>query len=85
MNKLPSVHFTLLKKFVNNIPISYGAILDYSNLDSLFANTPLDKTIPICNDNLNNDDQSPPKIPKNHFRNLLKRATKASSFMSQVR
>ena len=54
------------------------AILD---VDSLFTNIPTDETIDICVDNLYNDNQNPPNIPKQDFRNLLNIATTESFFM----
>ena len=44
------------------------------DVDSLFTNIPLDETIDICVDNLRNDNENPPNIPKHDFRNLLKRS-----------
>ena len=40
------------------------------NVDSLFTNIPLEETIDICVDNLYNDNENPPDIPKHDFRNL---------------
>ena len=51
------------------------------DVDSLFTNIPLDETIDICVDNLYNDNENPPNIPKHDFRNLLNIATKESFFM----
>ena len=51
------------------------------DVDSLFTNIPLDETIDICADNLYNDNENPPNIPKHDFRNLLNIATKESFFM----
>ena len=51
------------------------------DVDSLFTNIPLDETIDICVDNLYNDSENPPNIPKHDFRNLLNIATKESFFM----
>ena len=51
------------------------------DVDSLFTNIPLDETIDICVDNLHNDNENPPNIPKHDFRNLLNIATKESFFM----
>ena len=45
-------------------------------VDSLFTNIPLDETIDICVDNLCNDNENTPNIPKHDFRNLLNIATK---------
>ena len=47
----------------------------------LFANIPLEETIDICVDNLYNDNENPPNIPKHNFRNLLNIATKETFFM----
>ena len=49
--------------------------------DSLFTNIPLEETIDICVDNLYNDNENPPNIPKHDFRNLLNIATKESFFI----
>ena len=46
------------------------------DVDSLFTNIPLEETIDICVDNLYNDNENPPNIPKHNFRNLLNIATK---------
>ena len=51
------------------------------DVDSLFTNIPLDETIDICVNNLYNDNENPPNIPKHDFRNLLNIATKESFFM----
>ena len=51
------------------------------DVDSLFTNIPLDETIDICLDNLYNDNENSPNIPKHDFRNLLNIATKESFFM----
>ena len=51
------------------------------DVDSLFTNIPLDKTINICVDNLYNDNENIPNIPKHDFRNLLNIATKESFFL----
>ena len=40
------------------------ASLDF---DSLFTNIPIEETINICLDNLYNDDENPPNIPKHDF------------------
>ena len=57
--------------------------LHMASLDvhSLFTNIPLDETMDICGDNLYNDNENPPNIPKLDFRNLLNIATKESFFM----
>ena len=47
----------------------------------LFTNIPLEETIDICVDNLYNDNENPPNIPKHNFRNLLNIATKETFFM----
>ena len=49
------------------------ASLDF---DSLFTNIPIEETINICVDNLYNDNENPPNIPKHDFRNLFNIATK---------
>ena len=59
-------------------PNLYMARLD---VDSLFTNIPLDKTIDISIDSLYKDDENSPKIPKDVFHNLLTMATKESFFM----
>ena len=46
------------------------------DVDSLFTNIPLDKTIDICIDSLCKDDENSPKITKDVFRNLPAMATK---------
>ena len=51
------------------------------DVDSLFTNIPVEKTINICVDNLYNDNENPPNIPKHNFRNLLNIATKETFFM----
>ena len=48
------------------------------DVDSLFANIPLDETIDICVDNLYNDKENPANIPNHHFHNLLHITTKES-------
>ena len=70
MNKPSQTHFISLKKFVNKT----------LNVDSLFTNIPLDKTIDISIDSLYKDNENTPKIPKNLFRNLLNVPTKESFF-----
>ena len=50
------------------------------DVDSLFINIPLDGFIDICVDNLYNDNENPPNIPKHGFGNLLNIATKESFF-----
>ena len=52
------------------------------DINSLFANIPLEETIDICVDNLYNDNENLPNIPKHNFRNLLNIATKETFFMS---
>ena len=54
------------------------ASLDF---DSLFTNIALEETIDICVDNLYNDNENLPNIPKHNFRNLLNIATKETFFM----
>ena len=51
------------------------------DVDSLFTNIPPEETIDICVDNLYNDNENIPNIPKHDFRNLLNIATKESFFM----
>ena len=51
------------------------------DVDSLFTNIPLDKTIDICIDNLYKDDENSSKIPKDVFCNLVTVATRESFFM----
>ena len=51
------------------------------DVDSLFTNIPLEETVDICVHNLYSDNENPPNIPKHNFRNLLKIATKETSFM----
>ena len=51
------------------------------DVDSLFTNIPLDKTIEICIDSLYKDDENNPKFPKDVFRNLLTVTTKEFFFM----
>ena len=54
------------------------------DVDSLFTNIPLEETIDICLDNLYNDNENPPNIPKHNFRNLLNIATK-ETFLSLLK
>ena len=51
------------------------------DVDSLFTNIPLEETIDICVDNLYNDHENSPKIPKHNFRNLLNIVTKETFFI----
>ena len=51
------------------------------DVNSLFTNIPLQETIDICVDNLYNDNENPPNIPKHNFCNLLNIATKETFFM----
>ena len=51
------------------------------DVDSLFTNIPLEETSDICVDNLYNDNENLPNIPKHSFRNLLNIATKETFFM----
>ena len=51
------------------------------DVDSLFTNIPIEETINICVDNLYNDNENLPNIPKHNFRNLLNIATKETFFM----
>ena len=51
------------------------------DVDYLFTNIPLDKTIDICIDSLYKDDENSPKIPKDVFCNLLTMTTNESFFM----
>ena len=51
------------------------------DVDSLFTNVPLDKTIAICLGNFYNDNENAPNILKHDFHNLLNIATKESFFM----
>ena len=51
------------------------------DIDSLFTNIPLEETIDICVDNLFNDNENPPNIPKHIFRDFLNIATKETFFM----
>ena len=51
------------------------------DVDSLFTNIPLNKTIKIYVDNLYNDNENIPNIPKHDFGNLLNIATKESFFL----
>ena len=48
------------------------------DVDSLLTNVLLEETINICVDNLYNDRENPPNIPKHDFHNLLKIATRES-------
>ena len=50
------------------------------DVDSLFTNIPLNESIDICVDNLYNDNENPPNIPKHDFRNLLNIAPRESFF-----
>ena len=52
------------------------------DVDSLFTNILLDETIDICVDNLYNDNENTPSIPKHDFCNLLNIAIKKSFFIS---
>ena len=58
-------------------PSLHMASLD---IDSLFTNISLDETIDICIDNLYNDHENLPNIPKHDFRNLLNIVTKETFF-----
>ena len=71
-----SFHFA--EEICKQDPNLYMASLD---VDSLFTNIPLNKTIDICIDSLYNDKENTSKIPKDVFRNLLYVATKESFFM----
>ena len=51
------------------------------DVESLFANIPLDETYGICIDSLHNENENTPKISEDVFRNLLNLATKESVFM----
>ena len=51
------------------------------DVDSLFANILLEETIDSCADNLYNDNENLPNIPKHYFRNLLNITTKETFFM----
>ena len=53
----------------------------FLDVDSLFSNIPLEETIDICVDNLYNDNENPPNIPKHNFGNLLNIAIKETFFM----
>lgn len=46
------------------------------NVDSLFTNISLDKTIEICFDSLYNNNENTPNIPKDVFCNLVNVAPK---------
>ena len=61
-----SFHFA--EEICKQNPNLYMASLD---VDSLFTNISLDKTIDICIDSLYNDKENTSKIPKDVFRNLL--------------
>ena len=51
------------------------------DVDSLFTNIPLDEIMDICGDNLCNNNENHPNIPKHDFRYFLNIATKESFFM----
>ena len=51
------------------------------DVDSLFTNIPLDKTIDICIYSLYKDDQNTPRISKDVFRYLVTVVTKVSFFI----
>ena len=51
------------------------------DVDSLFTNIPLEETIDICVDNLYNENENHPNIPKHDFLNLLNIATKKNLFL----
>ena len=51
------------------------------DLDSLFTNIPSEEAIDICVDNLSNDNENPPNIPKHDFRNLLNRTARETFLM----
>ena len=59
-------------------PNLYMASLD---VDSLFTNIPLDKTIDICINSLYKDNEKTPKIPKDVLRNFRNVATRELFFM----
>ena len=71
-----SFHF--MEEICKQDPNLYMASLD---VDNLFTNIPLDKTIDICIDSLYNNDENTPKIPQDIFRNFLNTATKDLFFM----
>ena len=78
MNRLTFIHFTFQKKICQQDSNLHMASLD---VDSLFTNIPVEKTINICVDNLYNDNENPPNIPKHDFLNLPNIATKETLFM----
>ena len=77
-NVTDSFHFA--GEIYKQDPNLYMASLD---VNSLFANIPLDETIDICtdSDSLYKDDENSPKIANDDFCNLLTVATKESFFM----
>ena len=75
INLLSLIHFTLLQKFVNRIPTYIWLVWTLIH----YLLIPLEETINICVDNLYNDNENPPKIPKHNFCNLLNIATKKLS------
>ena len=74
MNTPSQSHFIFAEEICKQDPNLYMASLD---VDSLFTNILLDKTI----DSLYKDDENTPKTPKDVFRHLLPMATKESFFM----
>ena len=51
------------------------------DVDPLFTNISLDETSDVCVDNLYNDNENPPNIPKHDFCNILNVVTNESFFM----
>ena len=73
---IDSFHFGE-KIFQHNSNIHMASL----DVDSLFANILLEETIDSCADNLYNDNENLPNIPKHNFRNLLNITTKETFFM----
>ena len=76
MNILSLIHFFLQKKSVNRIPTYTWPVETLIFYLQIFLDI-----IDICVDNLHNDKENPPNIPKHDFRNLLNIATKESFFI----
>ena len=56
-------------------------VMDTLDVDSLFTNIPLDKTIDICTNTIYSEQDVIQRISKEEFRNLLSLATKESYFI----
>ena len=59
----------------------YNLHITSLDVHPLFTNIPLEETIAICVDNLYNNNENSPNIPKSEFCNLLNIATKETFLM----